>query len=243
MQQTRVVGTEPLHAVGTRKRVLLIVAILLAAATSASAQPGTIIGLPPEAAANLPGIERLFANGNASAPPAIVNHPFIHGQVLARFPLEMADWEIEEVARRSGAPRVERLSAIGLFLLHGPPSVPATERLMEKLWETHTAVTIDANYIGELTFFPDDPHHAVNQWYHEQILTDVDLDLRTAWDITRGTSSIVVAAVDSGIDVDHPEFIGRLYVNPGEIPGNDDDDDDNGYPDDVSGWNTEHGGH
>lgn len=48
----------------------------------------------------------------------------------------------------------------------------------------------------------------------------------------------MVAQTDSGIDIDHFELLGRLFVNPGEVPGNGLDDDLNGYVDDVSGWNS-----
>ena len=46
----------------------------------------------------------------------------------------------------------------------------------------------------------------------------------------------VIAVIDSGIDLDHPELIGRLWVNDDEIPGNGIDDDSNGYIDDTWGW-------
>jgi subtilisin family serine protease len=47
---------------------------------------------------------------------------------------------------------------------------------------------------------------------------------------------VVVAVVDSGIDVDHPDVAASLWVNPGEIPANGLDDDANGFVDDVNGW-------
>ena len=98
---------------------------------------------------------------------------------------------------------------------------------------------ISPNYVGGgLTFVPNDPHHVNgNQWY-EEAPSDIDLDLREAWDITQGSSDVVVAVMDTGILVNHPEFSGRLWVNPGEIPGNGFDDDGNGYVDDIHGWNT-----
>jgi subtilisin family serine protease len=48
---------------------------------------------------------------------------------------------------------------------------------------------------------------------------------------------IIVAVLDSGVDVDHEDLKNKLWVNEGEIPGNGIDDDNNGYIDDIHGWN------
>lgn len=48
---------------------------------------------------------------------------------------------------------------------------------------------------------------------------------------------IIVAVIDSGIDIDHEDLKDIIWTNPGEIPGNGIDDDKNGYVDDVHGWN------
>jgi cell wall-associated protease len=48
---------------------------------------------------------------------------------------------------------------------------------------------------------------------------------------------IIVAVVDSGIDIDHEDLQGIIWTNPREIPNNGIDDDKNGYIDDVHGWN------
>lgn len=64
-----------------------------------------------------------------------------------------------------------------------------------------------------------------------------DIHAAAAWDITTGSTSAVIAIVDTGLDMAHPEFAGRLWTNPGEVPGNGIDDDLNGFIDDVHGWN------
>ncbi len=60
-------------------------------------------------------------------------------------------------------------------------------------------------------------------------------DLENAWDIGRGSKDIVVAVVDTGIDLSHPDLIDNLWTNTGEIAGNGIDDDSNGYIDDIHG--------
>lgn len=53
----------------------------------------------------------------------------------------------------------------------------------------------------------------------------------------RDTKTVVVAIIDSGVDIEHEDLKGKIWVNTDEIPGNGIDDDNNGYIDDVHGWN------
>lgn len=64
---------------------------------------------------------------------------------------------------------------------------------------------------------------------------DADVDGVEAWDVTTGEGA-VVAVLDTGADLDHPDLSPSFWVNPGEIPDNGLDDDANGYVDDVNGW-------
>jgi subtilisin family serine protease len=65
-----------------------------------------------------------------------------------------------------------------------------------------------------------------------------DIDVVPAWDITAGSTNVIVAIVDTGIRYTHQELVGQMWRNPGEIPANGIDDDGNGYVDDVFGVNT-----
>ncbi|MDX2131196.1 MAG: sensory rhodopsin transducer [Planctomycetota bacterium] len=63
-----------------------------------------------------------------------------------------------------------------------------------------------------------------------------DSSLTDAWDITIGTRQNVIAVIDTGIDLAHPDLVQNLWRNPGETPNNGVDDDGNGFVDDVFGW-------
>jgi subtilisin family serine protease len=64
---------------------------------------------------------------------------------------------------------------------------------------------------------------------------DTDIDAFSAWQRSLGTG-VTVAVVDTGIKADHPELTGQIAVNADEQPGNGIDDDNDGYVDDVAGW-------
>lgn len=66
---------------------------------------------------------------------------------------------------------------------------------------------------------------------------DSDSDLPEAWSIEQGDSNVVVAVLDGGIALAHPEFSGRIWQNYTENPTDSIDNDLNGYVDDYQGWN------
>ena len=67
-------------------------------------------------------------------------------------------------------------------------------------------------------------------------LVDADIDAVEAWDIENSAENVIVAVIDSGVDYQHPELKNNMWRNPGEIPNNNIDDDNNGFVDDVHGW-------
>jgi len=77
-----------------------------------------------------------------------------------------------------------------------------------------------------------------NSKYRGSIATpNIDIVAPEAWKLRTDGSSAILAIIDSGVDIDHPDLVKNIWTNPGEIAGNGLDDDKNGYPDDVNGWN------
>lgn len=66
----------------------------------------------------------------------------------------------------------------------------------------------------------------------------VDIDAVGAWEHGRGNTDVVVAVIDSGIDLMHDDLAANLWVNEREKPGNGIDDDENGVVDDVHGYDA-----
>lgn len=86
---------------------------------------------------------------------------------------------------------------------------------------------------------PNDPKFP-EQWYLNTIKAP------ETWAITTGAISPdfpqpVIGVLEAGYDFSRPDLQGILFENPGEIPGNGIDDDNNGYIDDVHGWNFDDG--
>jgi hypothetical protein len=85
------------------------------------------------------------------------------------------------------------------------------------------------NHLAEKIEKPNDYFYP-DQWALEKI------DALKAWEIEKGSEDIIVAVVDTGVDYNHEDIKSRIWINKGEIPDNGIDDDDNGYTDDVRGW-------
>lgn len=93
---------------------------------------------------------------------------------------------------------------------------------------------------GLLTFFiftqnaaaivPNDASYA----YQSKIWQQVGAE--AAWEKTTGSADVALAVIDTGLDARHADLAGNLWQNPGEIL-NGEDDDNNGFVDDINGWN------
>lgn len=78
-------------------------------------------------------------------------------------------------------------------------------------------------------------------WNHADLVQDSipGMSLELAYDFLKGKESklITVAILDAAIDIDHEDLKDNIWINEDEIPNNGKDDDNNGFIDDIHGWN------
>lgn len=116
----------------------------------------------------------------------------------------------------------------------------------------------EPDYTVEFYDTPDDPlyqfqwnlenngqehYHVLSNWgtsNDELILTagipGADIGAGQVYGTIPDQTTVVVAIIDTGVDMVHPDLAANIWVNPGEIPDNGLDDDHNGYIDDMHGW-------
>ena len=130
-------------------------------------------------------------------------------------------------ARKTGN-GVRALNGLNLALFETVQS--ANLRGVAKALAEDPAVEIvEPDYIRRSSVLPNDP-----EWKNQYALQKIKAP--QAWEKTKGSSTVIVAVIDTGIDYNHKDLQGNIWKNPGEIPNNRKDDDGNGYVDDVYGW-------
>ena len=117
----------------------------------------------------------------------------------------------------------------GFMRVELPVGITADEAI-DRLTRGGVVSHAERHYLVETSRLPDDPSYG-NLWGMNVI------GAPAAWEHGTGSADMVVAVIDTGIDIDHPDLVANLWRNPGEVPGNGVDDDGNGFVDDVHGWN------
>lgn len=153
--------------------------------------------------------------------------------------------EMEELLASNGA-AVQKVYKSGARLIKVPGSNrQSLSALKELLQSSGAAEYAEYDYVVHTMNQPCNDLLFFKQWGLKNTgqfiqlipgIAGMDANAVPAWNITMGSPQVVVAVLDTGIFLQHPELITQAWVNPGEIPGNGVDDDNNGYIDDVNGW-------
>jgi subtilisin family serine protease len=173
-------------------------------------------------------------------------------EVIVRFTPGDPDKRLDQVEGVEGAEVAEKIDGTHLQVVELPEETSVEEAVSE--FSADPAVkSVEPNlFVFPTQTIPDDPRFPDLWGLHNTAQNhrlgdppplqgsgkvDADIDAPEAWDAEKGDPETVVAVVDTGVDVDHPDLDGSLWVNPGEVPGDDGiDDDDNQMVDDIHGW-------
>jgi hypothetical protein len=132
----------------------------------------------------------------------------------------------------------DKMTSSALHVLEGEPAVLYSE----PNYIYHTMVMAestqgtpnDANFAKQWNMYNGGQKDAAGKTG----VPGIDINILPLWQQgIVGKKDVVVAVIDTGIQWDHPDLKNNLYTNPDEVANNRKDDDDNGYADDIHGWN------
>jgi len=177
----------------------------------------------------------------AASPPRLPDH--VPGEILIRLRPTAGPADRAAVRARVAAGRTGRFrSGAERWRLGNGRTV---EEAIARLRGHPLVVYVEPNYIVSAAVRPDDDQYGKLYGLHNEGQTGgtpgADIDAERAWNLATGSADVVVAVIDSGMDLSHPDLAGNLWTNPGEIAGNGVDDDGNGFVDDVHGWDFVNG--
>ncbi len=151
-------------------------------------------------------------------------------EATGRFPAKKQKRILERLKRIPATARIPDLGRIYKIRLE----CESRQSLEEALAEYRSNPNVEyaeVNYIVSVDSMPNDPLYT-DQWSLGKIAAE------GAWSIYTGSSETVVAVLDTGVDYNHRDLRDNMWVNEAELNGADGiDDDENGYVDDIYGYN------
>jgi uncharacterized repeat protein (TIGR01451 family) len=172
--------------------------------------------------------------------------PFVSNELFVRFKTDIAKTAINQLHSAVGANVLRTFEIVpNLQLVRLPAHLTVTEALA--LYKKNPNVLYaEPNYIRRATqqafLTPNDSQFSQLWALHNTGQTggtpDADIDAPEAWDLSTGSSAVVVAVIDTGVDYNHPDLSANMWRNTPDCNSNNIDDDGNGYKDDCYGIDT-----
>lgn len=167
-------------------------------------------------------------------------------RIMVKFKPGTAASEVAAANQRINPSKQQNMKSVdGLKIFTLPPGLPVATAL-ENYRNNPNVIYAEEDKPLTLHAAPNDPSYG-SLWAAQNLgqtinysgsgVVDADMNLQEAWtNVSTGSSSVVVAVIDTGVQLTHPDLAANIWVNPGEIANNGIDDDGNGYIDDVNGW-------
>jgi subtilisin family serine protease len=189
----------------------------------------------------------LAVHGSQKAIAQIVTSPsegsYVPGELLVKYKSDSNFLSAEYYRKQIGITTLKTFERIGVRHIKLPEGMKVHEAI-NTFQNDPNVEYAELNYYYYYDAFPNDPSfdrqwglHNTGQEINGTVgIADADIDAPMAWDIIKGSTDVVVAVIDSGVDYNHHDLVSNIWTNAGEIPGNGIDDDGNGYVDDFQGW-------
>ena len=176
-------------------------------------------------------VDRLAVDSASGSETLLSQVAMVGDHVAVHLRQGFSESDLRQVMRNNGFSLRRRMRMPGCYLVAGAPvTLDLLKNLTNALSAAECVDIAEPDYVVyPCDSTPDDAKYS-SLWGMPKI------GMPKVWDMTTGNGSEVVAVFDTGTDLDHPDLVNRLWHNPNEIPGNGIDDDDNGYVDDVYGW-------
>jgi parallel beta-helix repeat protein len=171
---------------------------------------------------------------------------YVPGEIIVRFARKekgkgRSAAEKNEILRSAGGGTIRKNFRIvpELTVVKLPKGL-SVEAALKKFNRKKGVLYAEPNYIRKHCSEPNDTFWD-NLWGMHNTgqsggTSDADIDAPEAWDTRTSAGDIIVAVIDSGVDYNHGDLAGNMWVNTGEIPADGNDNDRNGYVDDVYGY-------
>lgn len=176
---------------------------------------------------------------------------YVAGELLIKYRAGTTPAAAASLENKMGAKRQRQFhsqqqkSELGRWVCLSLKPGMSVQQAMQILSQNPNIEHVEPNYIGTSQRIPNDPAFSLQWSLHSTgqnaALPDADIDAPEAWDLPQGNKKIVVAVMDTDVDIAHEDLLANLWVNEGEIPNNFIDDDANGYIDDVNGYDFAYG--
>ncbi|MBI4488165.1 MAG: S8 family serine peptidase, partial [Deltaproteobacteria bacterium] len=187
-------------------------------------------------------IPHLFSLSSFAAEPPGPRRAHIQDEIIVRFHEGVHEYN-KALAHFDLGARAKKVfkTLRGLELVKLPPGLSVKEAL--KLYQQHPDVLYaEPNYIVKALVGPNDPRFGGLWGLHNTGqaggTNDADIDAPEAWGITTGSSDVVVAVIDTGVDYNHQDLSTNMFRNEADCNNNGVDDDGNGFVNDCHGIDT-----